>query len=82
MRLTAIVGLADCSLTFVLRASVARAAVTNVITSKVVPLPDLTVIGRTQTPYILANPCGAGEAAITFRLAIRNIGGGAEQANS
>ena len=77
MRKTVFAALAVCSLTF---PGSAQLTTPPTVAPKVALLPDLTVSGATQPPYTLANPCGAGESAIAFRLAIHNIGPGASTA--
>ncbi|HJT16724.1 MAG TPA: hypothetical protein VJ853_05030 [Thermoanaerobaculia bacterium] len=47
---------------------------------KVVPLPDFTVGGSTSPPYGINPNCSAGEVAIVFHLAIRNLGQGTSAA--
>jgi hypothetical protein len=47
---------------------------------QMVGFPTLVVSYWTTPPYILANPCAPGEAAITFRLLVRNAGTAASPA--
>jgi hypothetical protein len=65
---------ASAVLLVALRAAAAAAPTVPAAGPQMVGFPTLVVSFWTTPPYILANPCAPGEAAITFRLIVRNAG--------